>query len=60
MYSLCFSVLVVLTVKHILFECPDFELSCQKYFNCKSIPELFEKTSETNIMTYLKEIVLPV
>ena len=47
-----------LTVKHILIECPDFELSRQKYFNCTSLPELFEKTPEANIMTYLKEIGL--
>ena len=47
-----------LTVKHILIECPDFELSRQKYFNCNSLPELFEKTPEANIMTYLKEIGL--
>ena len=32
-----------LTVKHIFIECPDFELSRQKYFNCNSLPELFEK-----------------
>ena len=30
-----------LTVKDILIECPDFELSRQKYFNCNSLPELF-------------------
>ena len=47
-----------LTVKHILIECPDFELSRQKYFNCNTLPELFEKTPEANIMTYLKEIGL--
>ena len=47
-----------MTVKHILIECPDFELSRQKYFNCNSLPELFEKTSQANIMTYLKEIGL--
>ena len=29
-----------LTVKHILIECPDFELSRQKYFNCNTLPEL--------------------
>ena len=32
-----------LTVKHILIECPDFELSRQKYFNCNTLPDLFEK-----------------
>ena len=47
-----------LTVKHILIECPDFELSRQKYFNCNCLTKLFEKTSEANIMTYLKEIGL--
>ena len=47
-----------LTVKHILIECPDYELSRQKYFNCNTLPELFEKTPEANIMTYLKEIGL--
>ena len=36
----------------------DFELSRQKYFNCNSLSELFEKTSEANIMSYLKEIGL--
>ena len=46
------------TVKHILIECPDFELGRQKYFNCNSLPELFEKTPEADIMTYLKEIGL--
>ena len=47
-----------LTVKHILIECPDFELSRQKYFISNTLPELFEKTPEANIMTYLKEIGL--
>ena len=45
-----------LTVKHILIECPDFELSCRKYLNCNSFPDIFEKTSEANTMTCLKEI----
>ena len=31
-----------LTVKHILIECPDFELSRQKYFNCNTLPELLK------------------
>ena len=39
-----------LTVKHILIECPDFELSRQKYFNCNTLPELFEKTPEASLM----------
>ena len=54
MYLLCLS----FDSKHILIECPDFELSRQKYFNCNTLPDLFEKTPEANIMTYLKEIGL--
>ena len=49
-----------LTVKHIRIECPDFELSRQKYFNFNTLPELFEKHQEqiSWVMTYLKEIGL--
>ena len=39
-----------LTVKHILIECPDFELSRRKYFNCNSLPELFEKKHQKQIL----------
>ena len=45
-----------LTVKHILIECPDFELVQQKYFSVGSLAELFDKVSESDIIAYLKEI----
>ena len=40
----CFYCACHLTVKHILIKCPDFKLNHQKYFNCNSLSELFEKT----------------
>ena len=46
-----------LTVKHILIECPDFELSRQKYFNWKTLTELFEKHQKQILWHTWKKLV---
>ncbi|ELU05953.1 hypothetical protein CAPTEDRAFT_202466 [Capitella teleta] len=48
----------LLTVKHILIDCIDFEISRRKYFNVFSMRQLFEDTHPSKILLYLKEIGL--
>jgi exonuclease III/ribonuclease HI len=48
----------LLTVKHILIDPIDFEVSRRKYFNVSSMRQLFEDTHPSKILLYLKEIGL--
>ena len=46
------------TVKHFLITCAEFNYIRTKYFNVKTIKELFDNISTKKILDFLKEIRL--
>jgi len=46
----------LLTVQHILLDCPDYKLIRAKHFQANSLYELFNKEHPNNIINFLKEV----
>ncbi|GFO29526.1 ribonuclease hi [Plakobranchus ocellatus] len=44
------------TVRHILIECPDFQITRRKYFNVTDMYRLFREVHSSRIVGYLKEL----
>lgn len=54
----CPSCQCLLTVQHILIDCPSYAAIRKKYYNAVSLFKLFESVPPVNIVNYLKEIKL--
>jgi len=54
----CSTCKCLLTVQHILLECPNYNLIRVKYFQATTLYDLFNKVSLVHIINYLKEIKL--
>ena len=46
------------TVKHFLITCAEFNHICTKYFNIKTVKDLFNDVPNNKIINFLKEIRL--
>ena len=55
---ICIPCQLPLTVKHILIDCIDCSTQRQKYYQARSLPELFSNTKHTYIVQFLKDIVI--
>ena len=53
---LCSSCACVLTVVHLLIECPLYTTVRRKYFSVLSMAELFDTIKATNILAFIREI----
>jgi len=53
--TVCESCRLVLTVQHILVDCPDWQDTGLKYFTISSLKDLFERVSNHNIIDFVKE-----
>ena len=53
---LCSSCGCVLTVVHLLIECPLYTTVRRQYFSVSSMAELFDTTKATNILAFIREI----
>ena len=56
--SECVPCQCLLTVEHILLHCVDFSLIRPKHFSARNLNQLFNTTSPSNILNFLKEINL--
>ena len=54
----CYGCNVPISVKHILIECVDFAFVRSRYFNVRSLQELFSSVETSTIIDYTKEIRL--
>ena len=54
----CFSCHCLLTVQHILIECPDYQPIRAKYFTSNNLHDLFSRVHPLCIVDFLKEINL--
>ncbi|GFN82814.1 RNA-directed DNA polymerase from mobile element jockey [Plakobranchus ocellatus] len=52
----CYTCNSLYTVRHILIECPDFQLTRRKYFSVTDLYRLFREGKAFRIMGYLKEL----
>jgi ribonuclease HI len=58
MQPVCIPCQAPLTVKHILLECIDFYQTRLRYFNVRSLKQLFEEVEPSTLLSFIKEIGL--
>ena len=55
---ICYLCNVPISIKHVLIECVDFAFIRSRYFNVRSLQELFTSVETSTIIDYTKEIRL--
>ncbi|GFO28766.1 ribonuclease hi [Plakobranchus ocellatus] len=53
---ICYACDSIYTVRHMLIECPDFQVTRKKYFSVTDMYTLFREVNPSRIVGYLKEL----